>query len=114
VAATIAKIEAKIAVIPSTEITTRASAASSTISRASSKAAIAPIASEAIVIASTRWCSERVRLVTGRSNTPPVTAAAINSSVVTIVSSGLSRRASPQDCAASRIMVRSGSRHRAR
>ena len=52
-----------------------ASPASSTISRASTTAAIAPMASEPNVTTSRRLRSERVRWVTPRSTTPPPTAA---------------------------------------
>ena len=73
--ATTARTVANSAVTASTLMAVRASPPSSTISRASSKAAIAPISSDASVIASTRWRSVCVRLVTRRSTTPPTTAA---------------------------------------
>ena len=75
--ATSASTVANTAVVASTPTLVRTWPASSTIRRASSTAATAPIASEAMVMARTRWRNDRVRRVTARSTRPAPTAAAV-------------------------------------
>ena len=92
--ATAASTAAKPAVAASTPSAERAWSASSTISRASTTAATAPMAIDDSVMASTSWRSDVVREVRARNASPAPTAQAASTTTATTVASGRSLIAS--------------------